>query len=88
MTLTLELTPAEEEQLRREASRRGQEMTDYARTVLLPADDSGPPAPGESLADAFAGRIGRIDGTTEALSEETGRRFTEYLVEKQRQGRL
>ncbi len=37
MTLTFELTPPEEEQLRREASQRGQEMTEYARAVLLPA---------------------------------------------------
>lgn len=40
MTLTLELTPAEETHLRREAQERGQEMTEYARAVLLPDDGS------------------------------------------------
>ena len=28
----------------------------------------------------FAGRIGRIDGSTEAYSQNCGQRFTDYLL--------
>jgi hypothetical protein len=81
--------------LRRAAEKRGTDTDALVREAVLQmltqtqhaaAEDL--PAPAESLADAFAGRIGRIDGTSEALSEQTGRRFTEYVVEKHRQGRL
>ena len=42
-----------------------------------------------TLADLFAGRIGRIhSGGQEVLSEECGTRFAEYLEEKRHGGQL
>jgi len=96
MTLTITLTPAEEEQLRARAAQTGQDTDEFVhavvrQTLAAPAagDEDEMPAPGESLADAFAGRIGGFhsggDGT---LSQNTGEAFTEYVVEKHRQGHL
>lgn len=46
-------------------------------------------APPRSLADRFAGRVGRIhSGGKERLSEESGVRFTAHLEEKRRAGHL
>lgn len=43
----------------------------------------------ESLADALAGLIGTVhSGGKEALSQNCGERFTDYLVQKKREGRL
>ncbi|MBC8228426.1 hypothetical protein H8E77_02615 [bacterium] len=43
----------------------------------------------KTLADLFAGRIGRIrSGSQKSLSEDCGPTFTEYLNEKQRGGHL
>lgn len=39
----------------------------------------------ETLFDFLAGYVGTIDGTTEALSEDCGRRFADGMAEKQRQ---
>src|SRR6266508_1598120 len=42
-----------------------------------------------TLADLFAGRVGRIrSGGKERLSEECGAKFTDYLEEKRRSGHL
>lgn len=52
-----------------------------------PLDTDGKPM--RTLADRFAGRLGVIDsGGDGRLSENTGERFTDYLEEKQRAGRL
>ena len=43
----------------------------------------------KTLADLFAGRVGRIrSGGKERLSEECGAKFTDYLEEKRRSGHL
>jgi hypothetical protein len=45
--------------------------------------------PARTLADRFAGRIGRIrSGMTESISERVGDDFAEYLEEKRRRGCL
>jgi hypothetical protein len=50
-----------------------------------PLENSG----AKSLADLFAGRIGRFhSGCKEALSQNCGERFTDYLEQKRREGRL
>ncbi len=50
--------------------------------------ESRPPAPA-TLADLFAGRIGRIaSGGRERLSEEGGRSFADHLEAKRHAGRL
>lgn len=43
----------------------------------------------QSLADAMAEHIGTVhSGGKEALSQNCGERFTDYLVQKRREGRL
>lgn len=43
----------------------------------------------KTAADLFAGRIGRIrSGGLETLSEDTGKAFTEYVLQKKRDGNL
>ena len=41
-----------------------------------------------SAADLFAGRIGRIKGSTNAYSQNCGKKFAEGMAEKRRQGQL
>lgn len=44
---------------------------------------------GKTAADLFAGRIGRFRSSgQETLSEDTGKKFTEYVVQKKREGVL
>jgi hypothetical protein len=58
----------------------------------LPAAESSESAANKkakSLADLFDGYIGGFSsGSDETLSENCGERFTEYLVQKRREGRL
>lgn len=56
----------------------------------LPAPPKPNPFEGaKSLADAMAGHIGTIhSGGKEALSQNCGERFTDYVVQKRREGRL
>jgi hypothetical protein len=59
----------------------------------LPAENSGPnPEPkkeAKTLADLFEGHIGGVrSGGKERLSEDTGEKLTEYLLQKRREGRL
>jgi hypothetical protein len=45
--------------------------------------------PARTMADRFAGRVGLIDsGGDGRLSENTGKKFTDYLEEKRRAGTL
>ena len=46
------------------------------------------PLPGQTLFEFLSGQIGRVNGTTEALSENCGQRFAEGLAENRRQRRL
>ncbi|HEX5726947.1 MAG TPA: hypothetical protein VFX98_15840 [Longimicrobiaceae bacterium] len=51
-------------------------------------EDAGAGAP-QTLADRFAGRVGRFgSGGRERLSEDTGDRFAEHLEAKRRAGSL
>lgn len=43
---------------------------------------------GGTMADRFAGRLGRIHGSSEPFSQNCGERFTDYLEEKRRNGTL
>ncbi|MEX0641718.1 MAG: hypothetical protein WD468_03405 [Pirellulales bacterium] len=43
----------------------------------------------KTLADLFAGRVGLVESSgDEALSENCGERFTDYLEQKRKEGRL
>jgi hypothetical protein len=52
------------------------------RNMYAPATHTSAAENGNSLADFLQGYIGRISGTSEPLSEDTGRRFTEILHEQ------
>ena len=81
MTLMLELSPDTEARLRRKAERAGQSLPDYLLAVAeAEADEEEPDASEGSAADLFAGRIGRIKGSTEAYSQNCGKRFADYLL--------
>ena len=81
MTLMLELSPDTEARLRRKAERAGQSLPDYLLAVADAEEDEEEPNASEgSAADLFAGRIGRIKGSTKAYSQNCGQRFTDYLL--------
>lgn len=91
--MTITLTPELEAALAREAERLGLTPEELAQETLRARLDFANPAnnaqnSGRTLADLFAGRIGLIHGTAEALSENTGEKFTEHLVKKHREGHL
>ncbi len=95
MTLTINFTPAEEQQLLARIAETSPEADAFLanivrQTLAVPiADDKNDmPAPGESLYDVWKDKLGRIDSPSEALSENTGARFAEALVEQQKQGWL
>lgn len=51
--------------------------------------EPGPMKEAKTLADLFEGHIGGVrSGGKERLSENTGEKFTEYLLQKRREGRL
>ena len=78
MILTLELSSNLEVRLRRKAERAGQSLPDYLLAVADAEEGEEEPNASEgSAADLFAGRI---DGSTEAYSQNCGQRFTDYLL--------
>jgi hypothetical protein len=83
---TITLPPEVEGPLAEEARRRGTTpellAIDYLRERFAPSSPDVEAGTNATLYDFLSGYIGVIDGTTEALSEETGRRFVEGLVEK------
>lgn len=90
--MVIRLTSDIETALAREAQRQGTTPEQLALTLLgnlvlspATADTSLKEA---SLFDFFAGYIGTIEGTGEALSEHCGQRFAEGLVAKHTQRRL
>ena len=89
MTLMLELSPDTEARLQRKAERAGQSLPDYLLAVAdAEAEEEEAEVSEGSAADLFAGRIGRIKGSTEAYSQDCGERFAQYLVEKHKAGSL
>lgn len=96
MTLTLHLTPDQEAEARARAARNDPDadaylaaLMRYALDVYTPEECDPPPGPGESVYDSIKDYIGKYSSDEEtAYSENTGEKFTEYLVEKKRQGRL
>ncbi len=84
MTIVLELAPELEARLRRRADRAGQEVADYLLAIAdrEEEEDSEEERQSEgSAADLFAGRIGLIHGSHEALSQDTDERFAQGLLE-------
>jgi voltage-gated potassium channel Kch len=91
MTLTLTLTPEKESRLAAQARAAGLTLDDYAQHLLDLAAGEDPtpdPAPQRTLAEMLQGRIGTVASGQGDLSQNTGKRFTEMMVEKHRKGRL
>lgn len=95
MTLTLELAPGQEAEVRARAAQTDPDadaylaaLVRYALDVYTPDECDPPPSSGESAYDAMKDLIGTVDSGDGRLSEDTGGRFTEILREKKRQGRF
>ena len=94
MTLTLELTPAQENFLRQRAAEAGLEPTDYLLTAagLLPNVDgeldTSIDEETHSAYDLFRGLTGGFASGGAILSEDVGRAFAEGMAAKQKEGRL
>jgi hypothetical protein len=58
------------------------------RKLFAPPPAEGTPAAGETLFDLLSDCIGTVSGTTEALSENCGQRFTQGMRDKHERGRL
>ncbi|MBI2805928.1 MAG: hypothetical protein HYX68_13185 [Planctomycetes bacterium] len=59
------------------------------RTSFAPKANGAPPEkPAETLYDFLKGYVGTLSGSGESFSENCGERFTDYLVEKKKAGRL
>jgi hypothetical protein len=79
--MVIRLTPDIETVLNREAQRHGvtpeQLALDSLEKMFLTPESSEVVAGEKSLYDCLAGRVGVVDGSPEAFSENCGRRFAE-----------
>jgi hypothetical protein len=86
--ITITLPPEVEEPLEEEAREKGTTpellAVDCLRNHFSRRASSAKPDEAESLFDFLSGYAGMISGTSEALSERSGQRFAEILLEKQR----
>ncbi len=84
ITITLPLEV--EGQLLKEARKKGTTpeilALDCLREHFTPGKEQAPGYKGPSLFDFLSNHIGMIDGTTEALSENCGQRFSDGLLER------
>ncbi len=90
---TITLTPDIERSLAERARRQGTTpellALDGLRRMFAPEQTPTFESPsGETLFDFLQGYVGTVAGTSEALSENCGRRFAEGLAEKQRDAAL
>ena len=58
------------------------------RQQFPPAKPEPAPKEGETLYDYLKDYIGAVSGSGEAFSQNCGERFTDYLMEKQKAGKL
>jgi hypothetical protein len=66
---------------------RDSKLTGRFRAIVLPESDlNGGGDRAETLLERLDGRVGRFDFGGVNLSEDTGRKYTELLVEKHRKG--
>ena len=61
---------------------------DYLRRKFALPSSAETPGSADSLFDFLSGYVGTVSGTSEALSENCGRRFADGLIDRQRQRRL
>jgi hypothetical protein len=89
MSQSLELPDPIFDALQQVASASGTTPVGWIAAHLPERADSESMNGAKSLADLLAGHIGLIhSGGKEALSENCGERFTDYLEQKRREGRL
>ncbi len=90
--MVIRLTPDIENVLNEEARRQGvtpeQLAVDSLGKLFSASEPSEAVEEGKSLYDFLAGHVGVVEGSTEALSEDCGRRFADGLVAKHEQGCL
>ncbi len=88
MAKTLELPDPVFDALQKAASDSGTTPADWI-AAKLPQSPQEPSQRYQSLAEALEGLIGTVrSGGKERLSENCGEKFTDYLVQKKREGRL
>ncbi len=87
---TIVLPPDLEVDLTQQANREGKTIETVAleRLRQSPLSQPLPATPPKNLKEFLGEMIGRLDGSNESLSENCGERFTDYLVEKQKAGKL
>jgi len=87
---TIVLPPDLEADLAQQATREGKTLESVAIERMRQsssATDSAKAAP-KNLKEFLGNMIGRLEGNGEPLSENCGERFTEYLAEKQKAGKI
>ena len=86
---TITIPPELEAPLAEAAKRQGTSpellAVESLRRMYAPGSSSAAPLNGGTLADFLQGYIGTVEGTSEPVSEDTGRRFREMLVEQRQQ---
>jgi len=89
---TITLPSDLEDRLTEEAQRRGTTpellAVDTLRKAFEPIEAANGEPAAKNLCEFLGSYVGAVEGTGEALSEDPGRHFTDYLVEKHKQGRL
>lgn len=89
MSKSLELPDPVYDALEQAASASGTTPVGWIAAKLPQVTTDKPNGAHKSLADALAGLIGTVhSGGKEALSQNCGERFADYLVQKKREGRL
>jgi hypothetical protein len=87
IALPYDLEDALTEQARQRGMTPEQLAVETLRATFAPSAGEDE-ATGGTLFDFLAEYIGAVDGSSENLSENSGRHFSDGLQEKQRQGRL
>jgi hypothetical protein len=90
---TITLPPDLEDRLAEEAQRRGTTAellaVDTLRKAFVPTEAANGEQPAaKNLTEYLGSYVGAIHGPGEPISRDKGRLFTDYLVEKKKQGRL
>lgn len=94
--MTIELTPQLEQALESEASRRGTTPQALAVQLIesqLPAAKPSPPAGAKTMYDVLKPHLDSLpppspDRPSSFRAEDSGRAFTDILLERRREGRL
>jgi hypothetical protein len=89
--MTISLPPDIEEALAEEAQRLGTTpellaLHSLRKLFISPPDMDSPSSKERTLYDFLADYIGTVEGSTEAFSEDCGRRFADVLADKQQKG--